>query len=311
MKLNNWLDIWLNKYTKHVIKLKTFTRYSDIINKHINPVLADAELNQLTGEILQNFVLFKLNHGNLNTNGKLANNTVLGIVSVLKQALRSAVILGMTDKEYTADIKLPPATEKTVEAFERNEQKRLESFCIRSKPNYIGIIICLYTGIRLGELLALTWEDIDFKKSVLSVNKTAYTIKHNGKNFAHIDIPKTKSSIRFIPLNKSLAAILNNRNKQARSKYIITTKYGGIVQNRSYQKSFKYILKKCNIQYKNFHALRHTFATRALELGMDVKTLSEILGHKSPVITLNRYSHSMTGYKIEMMNKVGRLLEVK
>ena len=128
MKLNNWLDIWLNKYTKHVIKLKTFTRYSDIINKHINPVLADAELNQLTGEILQNFVLFKLNHGNLNTNGKLANNTVLSIVSVLKQALRSAVILGMTDKEYTAVIKLPPTTEKTVEAFERNEQKRLESF---------------------------------------------------------------------------------------------------------------------------------------------------------------------------------------
>lgn len=309
MKLNEWLDTWLNKYLKTAIKLRTYLKYNDIINKHINPILGEYELDDLNGNILQEFVLYKLNNGNLITNEKLADNSVIAIVSLLKQALRQALFLGISNTEYTAHIKIPMAKEKEITVFNRLEQQKLESYCLNSKPNYIGIIICLYTGIRLGELLALTWNDIDFDKKILKVNKTVYTITKNGKNEAHIDRPKTKQSNRIIPLPKQIINLLKRKKKESISNYIISTKNGGIVQNRSYQKSFKSILNRCEITYKNFHSLRHTFATRALELGMDVKTLSEILGHKNSSITLNRYSHSLLEHKFEFMNKVGKLLD--
>lgn len=309
MKLNEWLDTWLNKYLKTTIKLRTYLKYNDIINKHINPILGEYELDDLNGNILQEFVLYKLNNGNLITNEKLADNSVITIVSLLKQALRQALFLGISNTEYTAHIKIPMAKEKEIMVFNRLEQQKLESYCLNSKPNYIGIIICLYTGIRLGELLALTWNDIDFDNKLLRVNKTVYTITKNGKNEAHIDRPKTKQSNRIIPLPKQIINLLKRKKKESISNYIISTKNGGIVQNRSYQKSFKSILNRCEITYKNFHSLRHTFATRALELGMDVKTLSEILGHKNSSITLNRYSHSLLEHKFEFMNKVGKLLD--
>ncbi len=310
MKLNEWLDSWLNKYQKTTIKLRTYLKYLDIIQKHINPILGEYELEGLTSNILQDFVLYKLNNGNLITKGKLSDNSVISIVSLLKLALRQAVFLGVSSVEYTAHIKMPTIKEKEVTAFNRQEQQKLENYCLNSKRNYIGIIICLYTGIRLGELLALTWNDIDFDKRLLKINKTVYTITKDGKNEAYIDKPKTKQSNRIIPLPKQLIDVLRKNKKISTSNYIISTKNGGVVQNRSYQKTFKSILRKCNIPYKNFHSLRHTFATRALELGMDVKTLSEILGHKNSIITLNRYSHSLLEHKFEFMNKVGKLLDV-
>lgn len=310
MKLKEWLDTWLNKYQKITIKLRTYLKYEDIINKHINPILGDYELDNLTSNVLQDFVLYKLNNGNLVSKEKLSDNSVIAIVSLLKQALRQAVFLGVASTQYTSHIKLPTIKEKEIMAFNRLEQQKLETYCFKSKPNYIGIIICLYTGIRLGELLALTWDDIDFDKKLLRVNKTVYTITKNGKNEAYIDKPKTKQSNRIIPLPKQLISLLKKNKKKSISNYIITTKTEGIVQNRSYQKTFKSILRKCNIPYKNFHSLRHTFATRALELGMDVKTLSEILGHKNSTITLNRYSHSLLEHKVEFMNKVGKLLDI-
>ncbi len=310
MKLKEWLDTWLNKYQKTTIKFRTYLKYEDIINKHINPILGELELDNLTSNVLQDFVLYKLNNGNLVTTGKLSDNSVIAIVSLLKQALRQAVFLGVASIQYTSHIKLPTIKEKEITAFNRLEQQKLENYCLKSKPNYIGIVICLYTGIRLGELLALTWDDIDFDKRLLRVNKTVYTITKNGKNEAYIDKPKTKQSNRIIPLPKQLISLLKKNKKESISNYIITTKTGCIVQNRSYQKTFKSILRKCNIPYKNFHSLRHTFATRALELGMDVKTLSEILGHKNSTITLNRYSHSLLEHKVEFMNKVGKLLDI-
>lgn len=310
MKLKEWLNTWLNKYQKITIKLRTYLKYTDIINKHINPILGEYELEALTCDVLQRFVLYKLTYGNLITNDKLSDNSVIAIISLLKQSLKKAVFLGVARIEYTSQIKMPNIKEKEVSAFDMFEQQKLESYCLNSKPNYIGIIICLYTGIRLGELLALTWEDIDFDKKILRINKTVYTITRNGRNEAYIDKPKTKQSNRMIPLPKQLISVLKRNKRKSTSSYIITTKNGGIVQNRSYQKSFKCILKKCNITYKSFHSLRHTFATRVLELGMDIKTLSEILGHKNSMITLNRYSHSLLEHKFDFMNKIGKLLDI-
>jgi len=306
MKLHDWLSIWLNKYTKHTVKLRTYDRYKYIIEKHINPKLGDYELDDLNGDILQDFVLSELENGNINTNGKLANNSVIGIVNVLKGALTLALSLNKTSKNEMSKIKLPSPTEKPVTAFEKHEQDKIVKYCLEAKKNnYVGIVICLYTGIRLGELLALTWDDIDFSTGIMSITKTAYRIKENDTPRIVVDKPKTKSSMRVIPLSKTLLDILKKIKKTSNSNYVISTRNGSIVGTRSYQRTYESVLKKLDIQYKNFHSLRHTFATRAIEMGMDARTLSEILGHKNPMITLQRYTHSLMSYKMKMMNKLG------
>ena len=311
MKLNEWLDIWLNKYVKHTVKLRTFERYKYNVEKHINPEIGDYDLNNLSASVLQDFVLKKLESGNLKTGGQLANNSVIGIVNIIKPALSQAVSFEIIQKEYSNKIKLPAPTEKPVNAFEKQEQQKIEQYCLNSKKqNHIGIVICLYTGLRIGELLALTWDDIDFANGLMKVDKEAYKIKQNGVWHTIIDKPKTKSSIRVIPLPKTLLSKLKDIKKKSKNEHIISTRENKVVDTRSYQKTFERILRKLNIPYKNFHSLRHTFATRAVELGIDVKSLAEIMGHKNPTVTLQRYTHSLLSYKTDMMNKLGKMLNM-
>lgn len=304
MKLKELLELWLERYMKHTIKIRTYNRYKSICDLHLIKDLGEYELEELKPNVLQDFLLQKID-------GNYSTNTIKGIVSVLKQALRLAITLEFVDKEYCSNLKMPSSEEKEISVFTKKEQQVIESFCLNHKKrNYIGIVICLYTGIRLGELLALTWDDIDFNSNLLTINKTSYSAKLDGKTQIIVDKPKTKKSIRVIPLPNQLVKLLKIIKKESNSKYVITTRNSGMVGNRSYQRTFKFILKKVNVPYRNFHSLRHTFATNAIELGMDVKTLAEILGHTNAMITLNRYSHSLLNYKIEMMNKLGKNLNL-
>lgn len=306
MKLNQFMKIWLNKYVKHTIKFRTYYNYQNIIDNHINPILGNYELKDLSSSLIQDFIIQKLENGNLKNGDALAYNTINAIFTVLKQVLKCAYNLEEITKDITDRITLPPAKEKRIEVFDINEQKKLEKYCLTHKSNYFGIILCLYTGMRIGELLALKWDDLDLNKRLLNINKSVCTLKINGKYTFYVDTPKTKSSIRIIPIPKQLIFYLKRIKHNSNSDFVITTRYNTMVGTRSYQKTYANTLKKLGITYRNFHSLRHTFATRALELGIDVKSLSEILGHKSAVTTLNRYSHSLLSYKCEMMNKLGK-----
>ena len=169
-------------------------------------------------------------------------------------------------------------------------------------------MLCLYTGLRIGELLSLTWDDIDLQKGIITVSKSCHDSWENGEYVKVIDTPKTDFSERIIPLPKQLLSRLREYKKSSSENYVICGERVHGVQVRSYQKSFELLLKRLKLPHKGFHSLRHTFATRALECGMDIKTLSEILGHKNPTITLKRYAHSMLEHKTEMMNRLGKSL---
>lgn len=310
MKYKDWLMEWLENIVKPTAKMRTYGRYSELANGHIIPKIGEYEMNDLTPLILQKLVTELLQSGNLLTGKGLSANTVNTIVTILQNSLKSAYAFGKAD-EYTAErIKRPKAEETEVVSFSKTEQKQIEQAVFTSgKDKLFGIILCLYTGLRIGELLALEWSDIDFTKGLLKVTKTCHYGKGaNGKFERQTDTPKTHTSRREIPIPKQMLGTLKTIRKRSESKYVIANGDNPI-SVRSYQRSFALLLRKLKIPHKGFHALRHTFATRALECGMDVKTLSEILGHKNASITLNRYVHSLLEHKQEMMNRVGKLLQ--
>lgn len=308
MTYKNWLNEWLIHYIKPSSKQRTFEQYSKVAQIHILPYLGDIELTDLTPFVLQKFITDLTTNGNKRTGKGLSPNFVKTILSVIQNSLKTAHLVGYLP-EYSANkIKRPKIVEKQVECFTIQEQKKIEEAALSAKKDkYRGIVLCLYTGLRIGELLALTWNDIDFEKSILSVTKTCHDGNENGKHIRIIDTPKTENSRRQIPLSKTLVKMLKEMKKKSKCEFVIADGEKP-VYIRSYQRTFELLLKKLGLPHKGFHSLRHTFATRALECGMDVKSLSEILGHKNATITLNRYVHSLWEHKAEMMNKLSKML---
>lgn len=303
MLYKEWLEKWLRLYVRSATKDRTYGKYLRQTEKYILPALGEYDMEELTAVRLQEFSIGLAKNG-------LSASTAGGVLFVLKSSLKKAVALGLTDKQFSDAIVRPKPREKKIVCFCKDEQKKIEKYVLEHNAPYLfGILLSLYTGVRIGELLALTWEDIDFESETMRITKTCYDDWQNGHYIKVFDTTKTQSSERTIPLPKRIISYLRSLKKRSTSKFVVAGRgeYGAEI--RVYQRSFSLVLFKLGIDRKNFHALRHTFATRALEVGMDVKTLSEILGHRSPTITLQRYAHSLMEHKTEMMNKVGRLLE--
>ena len=304
MKYMDWLNQWLENYIRPSVKVRTYERYKLIIEQHLSDKIGCMELNDLSPLILQRLITSLLQNGNKKTGKGLSANSVNAVISVIQSSLKTAHLLELA-KEYTANkLKRPKFKEKPVECFTLAEQKQIEQAILNGKKDKLyGIILCLYSELRIGELIALQWNDIDLTKGILTISKSC----HDGKDGLIIDEPKTVASRRVIPLPKQLLPFLKSIKKKSDSPFVVSAN-GKPVSVRSYQRSFELLLKKLKIPHKGFHSLRHTFATRAIEYGMDVKTLSEILGHKNPTVTLNRYAHSLMEHKANMMNRLGRLL---
>lgn len=309
MKYKDWLNTWLENYVKPSAKPKTYARYSEIVHKHLKNDLGETEMQNITPLILQKYITELLSSGNKKTGAGLSASSVNIIITVIQSSLQTAYNLGYIEKEVASKIKRPKSKEKQVSSFTIAEQKRIEEEVLKiTKPKMYGILICLYMGLRIGELLALEWTDVDFSKNEMSITKTCFDGKDKNGVFGRItNAPKTDTSMRVIPMPKSLIPILKEMKKKAKNQYVISDGEKPLMV-RSYQRSFERLLKRLQIPHKGFHALRHTFATRALEIGVDVKTLSEILGHKNANVTLQRYAHSMPEHKKDVMNKIGKLL---
>lgn len=301
MTYQDWLAQWLY-LTKPNVKQCTYERYSSYVNIQIIPRLGCYELDDLTVRVIQNFVT--------GLSETYSSGTVNCVLSVVKRSIASAEEMEVKKTRLNGRIRYRVKRARDVKCLTLDNQRKLENYInLSDSPKLYGITICLYTGLRVGELLALEWSDIDFHNSVMTVNKTCHDVYDENGYSKMISTPKTYTSCREIPLPKQLVANLRRMRRESKSEYVISGKGGKTISKRSYQNTFSLLLKKLGLPHMGIHALRHTFATRALECGMDVKTLSEILGHANATITLNCYVHSLPEHKRLMMNKVGKMLQ--
>ena len=299
---------WLS-YVKIRIKESTYARYYDLIRNHVIPALSDVKPAQLSNSHIDTFIKEKSLYGRLDGKGGLSSKTVRDLLSLMKQILRYA-----EKKNYISnfdyDIIAPKQQQRELPIFALSEQEQLVTY---AKKNInlctIGILLSLYTGIRLGELCALQWCDINLDWGTVQITKTIQRIKNvdgNSKFKTKIVIgkPKSQKSIRTIPLPDFFIEYLLQFRDRQNSKYYLLSGQSKYIEPRIFQTRFKKYLKKVGIDNKNFHSLRHTFATRAIESGFDIKTLSEILGHSSVKFTLENYVHTSHELKKTNMNKM-------
>lgn len=301
---------WLDNYEKERIKARTYSRYQGLIELHIVPTLGDFDIKAISRRQLQEFLWQKKKDGNIRTGETLSATSTNLMLTILNMAFEYAVDMELIEDNPCIRLKRAPDDRKKVEAFTRDEQRKLEAV-IRNEDDrrLFGIILCLYSGLRIGELLGLEWSDVDLENGIITINKTIYREKdESGEWQLCVDTPKTTSSERIIPLPSYIVEQLREHKATAKSQYVVENKKGERMSIRSYQYMFERLTEKAEVRKLNFHALRHTFATRAIECGMDIKTLSEIMGHKNASITLNRYAHSMMDTKIQMMNKLQQII---
>jgi len=291
------------------VKPSTYGQYYSVVHTHIVPYFQDMGANQLTGETVNAFIREKFDNGRIDETGGLSAKTISDIILILLQIMEFGERKKYIGKFDYINISLPKLQKKPVPVLSMTDENRLISYSLSHvNADTIGILLARYTGIRLGELCALTWRDFDFETGVLHISKTLQRIKNTDPNAGTktkiiIDTPKSACSIRFIPVPAFLLEILKQfKGNQGLDCYILsgTRKY---VEPRLYQKRYKKILALAGIAYITVHVLRHTFATRAVALGFDIKALSEILGHASVRFTLERYVHSSDELKKTYMEK--------
>ena len=289
---------WL-EYKKILIKKSTYSNYIYIIEKYLMPKFNEMSIIELGNYNYSGFIEDMLK--------KLSSKYVKDIVCVLRMILKYA------EKKYKFELDfekiiIPKNDFNELEILSKSEKEKLEQYCITINTlKSVGILICLNTGLRIGEICALKWENIDLENKVIYVRKTlqrVYTEKRKNTKII-IDTAKSSKSIRNIPISNKLYKVLKLLKEKYKSDdYFLTGKSNKYVEPRSLRRIYKRILIKTEIKEYTFHALRHTFATECIEVGMDVKSLSEILGHSSTTFTLDRYVHSSYKKKKKYLEKL-------
>lgn len=292
------------EYKRPYVKQSTMAAYVLILENHILPTFG--EDNSLPEQSVQAFVLHKIESG-------LSTKSVKDILIVLKMVMKFGVKQEwMTYYEW--DIKYPPSSEnKVLDVLSVTNHRKILNH-IQSHFTFmgLGIYISLSTGLRIGEICALKWSDINVTDGILTVNRTIeriYIIEGEKKHTELvINTPKTKNSCREIPMNKELLGMLKPLKKVVNEDYYILTNDERPTEPRTYRNYYKRLMEKLDIPKLKYHGLRHSFATRCIEVGCDYKTVSVLLGHSNISTTLNLYVHPNMEQKKRCIDKVFKSL---
>ena len=304
-------DLWM-KSIQPQVKESTFIKYQNSLKNYILPVLGDKQLGDISFSCLEEFVSTLLTSGGNESKG-LSSKTVTDTLSIIRVIIQHADKHGFVVACSGRGISVKQESKELI-VLTATEQKQLQQYLYNNlSDRNLGILVCLFTGIRIGEICALKWDDISFTEKHIKIQRTMQRIQCDEverKTKIIITTPKSKCSLRTIPLPDIVIERIE-KDFQNREGYVLTGQKDIFVEPRTMQNHFKRVLEECKIRNVNYHVLRHTFATRCIELGFDIKSLSEILGHASVNITMNRYVHPSMELKRENMNKLNNLFTVK
>lgn len=296
--------LW-RKDKQQYVKQSSLSAYSLILENHILPTFGEKQ--RLTESEIQDFVLRKLQSG-------LSQKTVKDMLIVLKMIQKFGVKNGyMPFTEWS--VKYPTEQKKQeLEVLSISHQKRIMQHVINNFTfRNLGIYVCLSTGMRIGEVCALKWGDVNLMTGTISVCRTIeriYVIEDN-RRYTELVIgsPKTKNSVRDIPMSRELSKLIRPLKKVMNDDYYILTNEANPTEPRTYRNYYKQLLKRLRIPDLKFHGLRHSFATRCIESQCDYKTVSVILGHSNISTTLNLYVHPNMEQKKKCINKMFKKLK--
>lgn len=265
-------------------KLSTYVKYNTVYMTHLAEIIGSCQFSPSMSIELQEKIFDYISQKELSES--LEKSICCIVNQILDFANRKYFVYISSLERQSAKKK-----KKMLQTLLQEEQARLLEYIYNRPDKYkAAILLCLYTGLRLGEVCALKWTDLDFRGMTLTVNRTVQRVAEQGTRAKTILIetdPKSESSKRIIPLTDKIMGLLSKLEKS--QMYVFGREKP--LDPRTMQYQFKKMLKLAGINERNFHILRHTFATNCVENGMDVKALSEILGHSDVKITLNRYVH--------------------
>lgn len=304
-KFTTIIELW-RRTMRHSVKDSTYANYEAILNNHIIPIFGSTTVTDLTNTMVCSFIQTRLDLG-------LTISTVRVILGVLKNILSFAQELRVLPKK---PVKFPHlhGGKSVVKTMDEIDYLRLQKYLLELKSDFdFGILFCMCTGIRVGELSGLCWGDIDFEHGIVLIQRTVTRIKNVdwrkgdeerniAKTILHIGTPKSTTSIREIPLPDFL--IDNGRLLKKDNRHFVLTGNLQCMEPRAIQRHYHRLLEKCSIPPLKIHALRHQFSCRWIEQGFDTKSLSEILGHSSVKTTLDIYVHINTNVKKKYMNQI-------
>lgn len=300
--VGDWVKYWLNSYKKITLKPRTFDGYEIILKKTIQPYIGNIPLQKLTTKDIQLMYNTRYENG-------LSGNSIRKVHNVLKPALKQAVIEGIISKNPAEYVQLPETIKADIKVFNEQEQELFEKIAEEYRL-FNAFVFNLDTGLRTSEILALTWDCIDFDKNLLIVKKNLVYIKNRGEGNKNIllvqDSSKTQNSTRTIPLtNRCINMLKQLKLKQQKlTDIIFCNQNGGYITPRNYTRTFEKVINKTGIDKCSPHTMRHTFATRLFEVGVPAKTISQLLGHSSVSFTLDVYVSVLPDSKVDAIKKL-------
>ncbi|MBQ0064775.1 MAG: site-specific integrase [Firmicutes bacterium] len=297
---------WLTQQ-RHHLKDSSYSKYHTILNKHLYPSIGHYPLYQIDSEVISQTL------SQLVLEKELSSKTVKDILTLFHSIWKNAQV---HSKGKLPNILVPSPKEqkKKIRILTVKEEKVfLKQVLTEMDSCKLGIYVAYQCGLRIGEICALRWENVNTKEAYIRIDSSLQRVKvfnQIQKTRVRLDVPKTENSVRIIPVSKNLNNLLKKYQKNNPNTFVLTGNEKHM-EPRQLQKKFKNLVESCQLSNIHFHTLRHTFATRCVECGMDIKTLSEILGHSTIQVTLNRYVHPDLDLKRKNMEKLWNMSSVK
>lgn len=296
--LTDWVNHWLATFVRPKVKSSTYTSYKNKMDVHVLPHIGQIKLQQLQQKDIAHLIQKMAQ--------ELKASSIRSIFSVLKTCISKALSIHLLSKNPCMEVVLPKVKKAKVQALSTTDQEKLLKETTTNKK-YFSISLALQTGLRIGEICGLKWSDIDFENKTLWVNRTLLRVQSSGKTEKKTEVvemtPKSTNSQRRIPMTETLYAYLLDLKQHSISEYVISNKDKAL-EPRTIAYRFQMIRKKIGLEHFSFHSLRHTFATRCLEAGGNIATISSLLGHSSIKMTLDCYTNSFFSEERQLLEKL-------